>query len=615
MKKRRLLAFALCLALVLTSALTPAFAAGFSDVDNDPTVSWAQEAIQKMANSGYIKGYEDGTFRPYRSISKIECLILMARILGVEESAYKEVAAAAKDLYGAVASKQNSTYANELAYLLYNGILQESDLSTYASSSNANTELQRYQAAILMSKLLGANTEAKSFSVAAPTYPDDAEIPVSAKAYVEYVTEQDIMNGMASTDGSATVFSPNTSLTRAQMATLLSRMITKINKTTYTATVTDLDLKNNSISVERNGSNAKRTINADTVVYLEGEKTTVSDLQKDDNILVVEINGHVQTIVIQEEVIDESQISVVYGKISLLHSNSTTNKKITIADPEDLTKTTIYQIADDCTYTVSGAKATYGDLKKNQFVRITLTKDKITAIEVTDSSFVVNGTLASVDFDDENNVFVSVNDANNTKQSFEVSIDGAMVVRNGEEAEYRALSIGDTVKLTITYGKITRITATSSTDSFSGILREIHITATPYLVIQVDGELKEFKLRSDAVIKVSGNAAELYDLRRNVSVTGTLDSGDIKTISSSTTITGENGEITGVVAGVNSNYRVINLEDENGMAQSIYYNAKTTFLKSNGNATNAKAIELGSTVSVTGVEKNGVFEATIVIVK
>ncbi len=615
MKKRRLLACALCLALILTSALTPAFAAGFSDVDNDPTVSWAQEAIQKMANSGYIKGYEDGTFRPYRSISKIECLILMARILGVEESAYKEVASSAKDLYGAVASKQNSTYANELAYLLYNGILQESDLSTYASSTNANTELQRYQAAILMSKLLGANTEAKNFSVAAPTYPDDAEIPVSAKAYVEYVTEQDIMNGMASTDGSATVFSPNTSLTRAQMATLLSRMITKINKTTYTATVTDLDLKNNSISVERNGSNAKRTVNADTVVYLEGEKTTISDLQKDDNILVVEINGHVQTIVIQEEVIDESQISVVYGKISLLHSNSTTNKKITIADPEDLTKTTIYQIADDCTYTVSGTKATYGDLKKNQFVRITLTKDKITAIEVTDSSFVVNGTLASVDFDDENNVFVSVTDANNTKQSFEISIDGAMVVRNGEESEYRALSIGDTVKLTITYGKITRITATSSTDSFSGILREIHITATPYLVIQVDGELQEYKLRSDAVIKVSGNAAELYDLRRNVSVTGTLDSGDIKTISSSTTITGENGEITGVVAGVNTNYRVINLEDENGMAQSIYYNTKTTFLKSNGNATNAKAIELGSTVSVTGVEKNGVFEATIVIVK
>ena len=41
------------------------------------------------------------------------------------------------------------------------------------------------------------------------------------------------MNGMASTDGSETVFSPNTSLTRAQMATLLSRMIEKIDKNTF----------------------------------------------------------------------------------------------------------------------------------------------------------------------------------------------------------------------------------------------------------------------------------------------------------------------------------------------------------------------------------------------
>ena len=94
MKKRRLLACALSLTLTLTSAVTSVFAASFSDVDNDATVSWAKDSIQQMADAGYIKGYEDGTFKPYRSISKMECLLLMSRMLGVEEADYADVAAA-----------------------------------------------------------------------------------------------------------------------------------------------------------------------------------------------------------------------------------------------------------------------------------------------------------------------------------------------------------------------------------------------------------------------------------------------------------------------------------------------------------------------------------------
>lgn len=614
MKKRRVTAGLLSLALTLTAS-TSVLAASFSDVDNDATVSWAKDSIQKMADSGYIKGYEDGTFKPYRAISKMECLILMARMLGAEESAYAEVATNANALYSTLAGKYNTTYTKELAYLLYTGILTESDLTAYASESKANTELSREEAAVLMAKLLGANTAASAYKVSKATYPDDAEISAAAKPYVEYVTAQSIMNGMASADGSATVFSPKTSLTRAQMATLLSRMIAKINKSCYSGTVTSVDTSKQTVTLDRNGNESKRTVTADTAVYYKGEAVTTGDLEAGDVVGAVEIGGHIQLLYVTGEsaVEDDSKSTSVYAVISMLSGGSA--QKITLADPEDSSNTATYTVADNCSIKVDGVKATFNDLAKKDFVKVTVNNGKAIAIEVTDSSFVVNGTLNEVTFDSADHIYVDITEKDGTEQTYVVATKGATVVRDGQEAEYRALSSGDTVKLTVSNGKVTRITATSVTEEFTGTLSEIHITANPYLTITVNGKEKEYKLRSDAKIKIAGADASIYELRRNITVSGTLDGSEIKTLSTSTVASTTQGEVSGTVVGSNTGYKVINIEDANGTIQSIYYNNKTTFLKSNGNSTTAKEIENGATVTVTGSEKNGIFEATIVIVK
>ena len=613
MKKRRLLACALSLALTLTAAI-PAFAAGFSDVDNDATVSWAKSSIQSMADAGYIRGYEDGTFKPYRSISKMECLLLMSRILGAEESAYADVAANAQELYGQTVRKYNTTYVNELCYLLYNGILSETDLATYASTANANTELLRYQAATLMAKLLGVGSEAKNYTVDAPTYPDDAQIPSTAKNYVEYVTAQGIMNGMASTDGSETVFSPNTSLTRAQMAALLSRMIEKIDKNTYAGTITDLSAT--SISID----DKKYNLSEDTVVYANGEAISLDDLAEGDSIYAVKINGHIQTIEVsvlndekdEEEVV--SQDTVVYAVISML-TDSQGNKKITLADSEDDNNTATYTVASNCKISINKAKATFEDLKKKDFVKATINNGKIILLDVTKEDFTVEGDLEGVEYDDDDHVYVIVTDEEGETVSYVVANKGATVERDKKNSDFRDLSAGDSVKLVMKNGKVTKVIATSSTQSFTGILKEIHITADPYVVVTIDGKDYEYTFRADAEFTISSAPATLYDLRRNITVNGILDGKQILSLSASSVSTNEKGEFSGTITGLNSSYKVINVEDDNGNILSVYYNTKTTFLQSNGNSTTAKALEKGASVSVTGSENNGIFEATIIIVK
>ncbi|HHV28919.1 MAG TPA: S-layer homology domain-containing protein, partial [Clostridium sp.] len=45
---------------------------------------WAQNYINTLISKGYVKGYPDGTFRPNNNIKRSECVTLINRVLGIE---------------------------------------------------------------------------------------------------------------------------------------------------------------------------------------------------------------------------------------------------------------------------------------------------------------------------------------------------------------------------------------------------------------------------------------------------------------------------------------------------------------------------------------------------
>lgn len=605
MKKGKLLSAVLSASLLLSSIALPAFAVTFNDVESDATVSWAKDSITKMTDAGYIKGYEDGTFRPYRAITKIESLILMSRMLGYENSEFSSVASAASTAYKSIASKYNTTYAKEISYLMYCGVLKESDLVDYASAANANTQLLRYQAAVLMSKLMGADSEAKAYTVSAATYADDSAIPTTARPYVEYVSANNIMNGMDKTADGKAQFSPLTSLTRAQMATLLARMMDKLELKYVGGTVDSVSSSKISVGGTSLG------IMTDTKVYISGGTASVSDISSGADASVVSIRKNALAITAQEA----QTSTVVYGVITRKVENAD-GKKLTIADYEDNENSETYTVKDSCKITVDGAKATLADLKNNDFVKVTITGSSISEISTESKSLTVKGIIVSTEYDNDDHVYINVSDTDgeNTQQ-YVVSSKGADITRDGSEAEFSALTKGDKVTLKLTYGKVTSVTASGNTVGFSGLLKEIVISSNPSLTITIDGQDKKYFLRSDAKITVSGTAATIYDLRPNVTVTGTLDSSEIKTVSASTASVNEKGELTGTVTGKNTSYKVITVKDDNGNVQSVYYNNNTKVLSSNGTTSSVRTLENGAQITVTGADQNGVFVATIIIIK
>ncbi len=71
----------LVLALVFTLTPFAMAASSFTDVDGH----WAEDAIVKAVDAGYVKGYPDGTFKPNGNITRAEFVTMMNEALDMSE--------------------------------------------------------------------------------------------------------------------------------------------------------------------------------------------------------------------------------------------------------------------------------------------------------------------------------------------------------------------------------------------------------------------------------------------------------------------------------------------------------------------------------------------------
>lgn len=75
--KRRLIRTAICTALTVAFAV-PAFANPFADV---PRKHWAYDAVNKLAASGIVDGYGDGTFRGDKTVTRYEMAEIVSKAM------------------------------------------------------------------------------------------------------------------------------------------------------------------------------------------------------------------------------------------------------------------------------------------------------------------------------------------------------------------------------------------------------------------------------------------------------------------------------------------------------------------------------------------------------
>lgn len=196
--KKRIGVFLMSVLLIIVSIST-SFAIAFSDL---PTSHWAYGNVMNLAEKGIINGYENGTYQPERAVSRGEFIkLVMTTLYGGNE--YFEVNQINLGHWA-------TPYAIEAAH---QGYLMEG-----TTISPLNSSITRLEMVHILAKVCIQNQIQKKEELNAISFSDTATLEESSKIYIDFVTQNGLINGY--TDGT---FKANKSMTRAEVATIIVR--------------------------------------------------------------------------------------------------------------------------------------------------------------------------------------------------------------------------------------------------------------------------------------------------------------------------------------------------------------------------------------------------------
>ena len=195
-------------AAALAVGCTVMTANAFADTDGH----WAESAINKWSGEyGIIQGYDDGTFRPDKSITRGAFAGLLDRFLHFQN-------ASPADTFSDTAG----TYWEDAILKLHaSGIYLGNQGAALPSST-----ITRQQAVAMIGRAFRIAPE-----TAAPDYTDTDQIAEYAMAYVGEFEARGYL-----TDSAAGTFRPTDPITRAELINILSNMVDTLVKETTTVT-------------------------------------------------------------------------------------------------------------------------------------------------------------------------------------------------------------------------------------------------------------------------------------------------------------------------------------------------------------------------------------------
>ncbi len=601
----------LAVALMLCLSFTGVYADSvFSDV-TEKNYSWAVNEIEEMASMGIIKGYSDDTFGPADDITKMQALLLCSRIIGYSDENNVLFAEKAMEIYEEVLSGYEVDYPEEIAYLLYKGVLTTKELHAYIGGENADLPLKRYEAAVLMTKAMNCEEEAEVHT-GTSVFTDSADIPATAKPFVNYVYSIGLMLGMNKTD-EVNEFAPMVSVNRAQMAVLLYRMMEIMDSETEFGIVESVNATGGTIMFKsESGVTSGISLGArDGVkIFVDGYAADFEDIQPQAVLAVTKRGGALYSVeaitVLGDEQIEGIVVSLTNSSVS-----GSSIKIREVGEKEELT----YPLSDDVSVTVNGAPSSTKSVKAGMHVFLEIKEGVVIVLDAQQKDKSVVGTVSEILLIPNTGLTITTTGGDLEDYYF---ADEVEVTRNGKKCEASEVLVGDKVTMTLLYNQISKITATSTNFTASGTIEKILISSLPQITVVSGGTEQTYSISRDATFTVDGITATIYDLRLGANVTLSVQGETVKKVTS--TLPATSAVITGTIEVVNAAYGFMLIDTTDSAGESVQTqvflkNSSLTIIDSaTGKSILKTALKPGMTVSVTGVVNTGAFEATTVIV-
>ncbi|NQX62641.1 S-layer homology domain-containing protein [Paenibacillus qinlingensis] len=253
----------------------------FNDMKNS---QWAMRYIASLASKRVFEGYEDGSFKPEKTVTRIEAITAAVRLMGLREQAESDAEKQTK-LNFKDADKIPAWAVGYVAVALENDLFTESD-----DSVKPNEDANRLWATTLLVKALKLEAEAKANMTSTLTFKDAKQIPAGSVGYVKVAVDKGLIDGFEDN-----TFKPNQSVTRAQLAALLDRTNEQLpgqDQNSNSGTV-NTAVYNNVLSLTKNGTTTVYNLHPDVFVLRNGVKVAPTEIAVGDTVKVRTFNNTV----------------------------------------------------------------------------------------------------------------------------------------------------------------------------------------------------------------------------------------------------------------------------------------------------------------------------------
>ncbi len=439
------------------------------------------------------------------------------------------------------------------------------------------------------------------------SFDDANEIPSDAKNYVSYVVNQGYMVGMSETS-----FGANAEVNRAQMATMLYRVIEDLNITYVVGEA--VTVSNSSISVKTSSVAKAYEIPASAEVRVDGEKKSLSNVKAGESVVLKYFNGTLRYV----DVVSLDADNVKEGYVS--SKKTGTPNTVTIVT-SDSSQGTVFTLATGCKIYYAGKSSKFDDLLLGDNVTIYVKNDEILKMEIAQRTDKVTSVeFVGIAYEPELGIMTET--SSGVRRTYPVG-DKVTVKKNSRAVELRDLLVGDNLTLTLDKNKVTNVVATSTKKSASGTIEAINISSTPSVTVNNGKTSSVYALSNSTEITVDGETGDIYDLRLGYAVDVTLESDTVTKLT--TKVVQTSNTLMGVVDTVNSSYGFLYIyatdttgSGETERIQVFTKKSNGTKILDNKNDNNTRALNKilsGESVLVTGVKQaDGTFEASTIII-
>lgn len=230
---------------------------------SDISGHWASKQIQEWIDKGYVRGYEDGSFKPNNPITRAEFAVLVNKSFGFTETipVFFNDVSEADWFYGAIATARAAGY-----------------IGGYEDGSmKPNSPITRQEAAAIVAKLKDLDKN----SGAANIFTDAKLIPEWSKGHIGAASAAGYMKGYE--DGS---FQPLKNITRAEAVVVLDKVIRDEDEVVVDKVIIK-DIDNQKIKVDKT---------SDVTIKVEPKDAKIEIKNDDDKIVKSTLKDNVITL-------------------------------------------------------------------------------------------------------------------------------------------------------------------------------------------------------------------------------------------------------------------------------------------------------------------------------